>query len=286
MPVYFEKINCVKELTRAIVRHKPITLLLPDSEVHGEFTPAMIRDIVTEIISIKNVAMSIAEQEQLLQDICNDVVGYGPLEPLLARDDISDIMVNGADSVFIEVNGKVVNIPSAQLKAGDAVTIREKAKKQLDEAQTTLAEKSDEIQQLKAIILKQTKQLEDNSKPKAVKDADTDLAIIKAVDEANEWKAKFLSMEASHAVVLQEKSDLQVACRTAEASRWCCRPRSRGADGLQAGVAMQQQQPAIEYTDEVCPSRVCSHARPSPVLQHLIVLSELQLNSLPSRTSS
>ncbi|MBO6845888.1 MAG: CpaF family protein [Maricaulis sp.] len=66
-----------------------------------------IRDIVTEIISIKNVAMSIAEQEQLLQDICNDVLGYGPLEPLLARDDIADIMVNGADSVFIEVNGKV-----------------------------------------------------------------------------------------------------------------------------------------------------------------------------------
>jgi len=66
-----------------------------------------IRDIVTEIISIKNVVMSIAEQESLLQDICNDVLGFGPLEPLLARDDISDIMVNGADAVFIEINGKV-----------------------------------------------------------------------------------------------------------------------------------------------------------------------------------
>jgi pilus assembly protein CpaF len=66
-----------------------------------------IRDIVNEIIAIKNVVMSIAEQEQLLQDICNDVLGYGPLEPLLARDDIADIMVNGADRVFIEVSGKV-----------------------------------------------------------------------------------------------------------------------------------------------------------------------------------
>jgi pilus assembly protein CpaF len=66
-----------------------------------------IRDIVNEIISIKAVVMSIAEQEQLLQDICNDVLGYGPLEPLLARDDISDIMVNGAGRVFIEVGGKV-----------------------------------------------------------------------------------------------------------------------------------------------------------------------------------
>ena len=51
--------------------------------------------------------MSIAEQEHLLQDICNDVLGYGPLEPLLARDDIADIMVNGANRVFIEVGGKV-----------------------------------------------------------------------------------------------------------------------------------------------------------------------------------
>ena len=57
-----------------------------------------IRDIVNEIITIKSVVMSIAEQEQLLTDICNDVLGYGPLEPLLARDDIADIMVNGASA--------------------------------------------------------------------------------------------------------------------------------------------------------------------------------------------
>ena len=66
-----------------------------------------IRDIVSEIISIKNVVMSIAEQEDLLDDICNDVLGYGPLEPLLARDDIADIMVNGAETTYIEVAGKV-----------------------------------------------------------------------------------------------------------------------------------------------------------------------------------
>jgi pilus assembly protein CpaF len=66
-----------------------------------------IRDIVSEIIQVKNVVMSIAEQEELLEDICNDVLGYGPLEPLLARDDIADIMVNGAATTFIEVSGKV-----------------------------------------------------------------------------------------------------------------------------------------------------------------------------------
>jgi pilus assembly protein CpaF len=66
-----------------------------------------IRDIVAELVAIKNVSMSVAEQETLVQDIINDVLGYGPLEPLLARDDIADIMVNGAHRVFIEVGGKV-----------------------------------------------------------------------------------------------------------------------------------------------------------------------------------
>ena len=66
-----------------------------------------IRDIVNDIIALKNIVMSIAEQEDLLEDICNDVLGLGPLEPLLARDDIADIMVNGARQTYIEVNGKV-----------------------------------------------------------------------------------------------------------------------------------------------------------------------------------
>lgn len=77
------------------------------AQLDNETAAEEIRDIVTEIVSIKNVAMSIAEQERLLQDICNDVLGYGPLEPLLARDDIADIMVNGAGDVFIEVGGRV-----------------------------------------------------------------------------------------------------------------------------------------------------------------------------------
>ena len=66
-----------------------------------------IRDIVNEIIAIKNIVMSISEQEDLLDDICNDVLGYGPLEPLLARDDIADVMVNGSGTVYIEVAGKI-----------------------------------------------------------------------------------------------------------------------------------------------------------------------------------
>ena len=65
-----------------------------------------IRDIVAELVAIKNVSMSVAETDHLVQDVINDVLGYGPLEPLLARDEIADIMCNGANRVFIEVGGK------------------------------------------------------------------------------------------------------------------------------------------------------------------------------------
>jgi pilus assembly protein CpaF len=77
------------------------------SRLDQEAAREEIRDIVSEIIALKNVVMSIAEQEEILDDICNDVLGYGPLEPLLARDDIADIMVNGAGSTFIEVQGRI-----------------------------------------------------------------------------------------------------------------------------------------------------------------------------------
>lgn len=77
------------------------------AKLDSESAREEIRDIINEIIALKNVVLSIAEQEELLDDICNDVLGYGPLEPLLARDDIADIMVNGANRTFIETGGKI-----------------------------------------------------------------------------------------------------------------------------------------------------------------------------------
>jgi pilus assembly protein CpaF len=77
------------------------------SKLDPENAREEIRDIVHEIVAIKNVVMSISEQEDLLEDICNDVLGYGPLEPLLMRDDIADVMVNGASKTYIEVGGKI-----------------------------------------------------------------------------------------------------------------------------------------------------------------------------------
>lgn len=66
-----------------------------------------ITDIVGEIIAMQSMVLSATEQSQLITDICNDVLGLGPLEPLLARDDIADIMVNGYTKTYIETEGKI-----------------------------------------------------------------------------------------------------------------------------------------------------------------------------------
>ena len=66
-----------------------------------------ISDIVSEIISMRAMVLTASEQQLVITDICNDVLGLGPLEPLLARDDIADIMVNGAGKVYIETAGKI-----------------------------------------------------------------------------------------------------------------------------------------------------------------------------------
>ncbi|PDT49050.1 MULTISPECIES: CpaF family protein [Sinorhizobium] len=93
-----------KEIFSALIATIDVAAL---SSMDGEQAREEIGAIVNDIVAAKKAGISMAEQNELLRDICNDILGYGPLEPLLARDDIADIMVNGADQVFIEVGGRV-----------------------------------------------------------------------------------------------------------------------------------------------------------------------------------
>ncbi len=63
----------------------------------------LVGDIATE----QRIQLNGREQRRLSQDLVDDMLGLGPLEPLLEDDTITDIMVNGADRVFVERRGKV-----------------------------------------------------------------------------------------------------------------------------------------------------------------------------------
>lgn len=64
--------------------------------------------LAREILARRSEPVPGALVNRIVDSLVDDVVGFGPLEPLLARDDITDIMVNGPRNVFIEVGGKVV----------------------------------------------------------------------------------------------------------------------------------------------------------------------------------
>jgi pilus assembly protein CpaF len=64
-----------------------------------------VSNMVNEIILNKKVPLSFSEQEKIRVELLDDVFGLGPLEPLLADETISDILVNGKDNVFIERAG-------------------------------------------------------------------------------------------------------------------------------------------------------------------------------------
>ena len=62
---------------------------------------------VEEIARFRNLDLTPAELQSIAKECADDMLGFGPLEELLERDDIADIMINGADTTYIEVDGKI-----------------------------------------------------------------------------------------------------------------------------------------------------------------------------------
>ena len=94
-----------KSAFKTLIENISLTELaaLAPGQAHGE-----IREIVGEILALGGANLTANEQEQLIEEISNDMLGLGPIEPLLARDDISDIMINGNRDCYVEVEGRVV----------------------------------------------------------------------------------------------------------------------------------------------------------------------------------
>ncbi|HET7409128.1 MAG TPA: CpaF family protein, partial [Paracoccaceae bacterium] len=88
----------------ALIESIDITQL---SKMSADKARQEVSDIVREIMALRRISLPVVEQDIMLRQICDDLLGYGPLEPLLARDDIADVMVNGTDPIFIEVGGRV-----------------------------------------------------------------------------------------------------------------------------------------------------------------------------------
>ena len=88
----------------ALARLQPSAVAaLPPAQLANE-----IEKLVSEIASDRRLDLNGREQRAVAGELVHDMLGLGPLEPLLEDDSIADIMVNGPNHVFVERGGKVV----------------------------------------------------------------------------------------------------------------------------------------------------------------------------------
>ena len=91
-------------LHRAIITRLDLTKLntLAPDRVRSE-----VSRLVEDLLIAENVPLSIIERDRLVSEVQNELFGLGPLEPLLADQTISDILVNSYSNIYIERRGKL-----------------------------------------------------------------------------------------------------------------------------------------------------------------------------------
>ncbi len=88
---------------------------LPREQLRKEIFP-----IASEILAEQRLQLNGSEREELIEQMLDDMLGLGPLEPLLADDGITDIMVNGAKQIYVERKGKL-ELTEAEFRDNDHV---------------------------------------------------------------------------------------------------------------------------------------------------------------------
>ncbi len=70
-----------------------------------------IMELFEQILNEENIVLSRPERQRLFEQITAEILGFGPLEPLLQDESITEIMVNGPKNVYVERKGKIVRVP-------------------------------------------------------------------------------------------------------------------------------------------------------------------------------
>src|SRR4026207_1954698 len=94
------------------VQNKLLSELDPSMDItRTEEVRRTIQDLFEQILAEENVGLSRPERARLFEQIAAEILGLGPLQPLLEDDTISEIMVNGAKNIYIERKGKIHRVP-------------------------------------------------------------------------------------------------------------------------------------------------------------------------------
>src|ERR1700722_13584672 len=66
-----------------------------------------IRDAVVQLLAQERRLLTVAQTDQLIEDVLDEILGLGPLEPLLKDDTVNDILINTHSHVFVERRGLI-----------------------------------------------------------------------------------------------------------------------------------------------------------------------------------
>src|SRR4051794_36323652 len=81
--------------------------ILYDKRLSEEDLRRRVHEQLHAALAQERAPLSAADKAQLIQDVSDDILGYGPIDRLLKDENISEVMVNGPDSVYVERSGKV-----------------------------------------------------------------------------------------------------------------------------------------------------------------------------------
>jgi pilus assembly protein CpaF len=96
---------------------KDLGPLLFDETVKENELEERLRETIVAAFEASGIPATGELYEQFATDIRNDVIGYGPIEALLNDDSVTEVMVNGPGIVFVERNGKIVEVASGFIDA-------------------------------------------------------------------------------------------------------------------------------------------------------------------------
>jgi pilus assembly protein CpaF len=110
------------------IHHACIAKLGPQlftTETNEDLSERVLR-AVTEQLALDRTPLTREERRQITKEITDDILGYGPLEPFLHDDTVTEVMVNGPDAIYIERAGKIEHTRAAFLDGAHLMRIIDK----------------------------------------------------------------------------------------------------------------------------------------------------------------
>ncbi|GAA3521686.1 CpaF family protein [Nocardioides daeguensis] len=81
---------------------------LYDSEMDQDELDQTVRTVLSDVLGAQDRPLSAADRVRVTQEITDDILGYGPIDPYLRDPEVSEVMVNGHDDVWLERDGRLV----------------------------------------------------------------------------------------------------------------------------------------------------------------------------------